>query len=210
MMEKSAVVYPTLNQDEALRALDKGGCILMPLGGAYVLSCDAINAEAVRRISQLKGRPFGQPLPLLFSSLSEVRNAQVETPLLSLADAFWPGPLTLSVPAFPGLPASVTQGIHMVGIRVPTSAAVRQLISALGRPLVATSANPSGQPAALSLEDCVRYRFSGLTGRLDIPLGTRERSTVVALAEGRLRFHREGRYTRREIEAAWLRCRMTH
>ena len=202
--------YSALNLEEAKRALSAGELVLLPLAGAYVLACDASDPHAVERVSTLKDRPFGKPLPLLFSDFEAVQRAQVETPLLSLARDFWPGPLTLSVPAFPGLPSSVTQGVHMVGIRVPEAEALRMLLRSLGRPIVATSANPSGQPAALTLEECERYRFEGVTGYLESPLGARKRSTVVGLIDGRLVCYREGSYSQESVEEAWLSRRMTH
>ena len=72
----------------------------------------------------------------------------MDSPLAVLAEQFWPGALTLVVPAFPGLPTQVTAGTNMVGVRVSAHPVARKLVERLGEPVVATSANLTGQPAA--------------------------------------------------------------
>ena len=200
-----------LNLQESLACLRKGGVIAFPTDTSFGLGCRAYDAQAVSRIVSAKGRPSGKPLPILLPSIDYLRVRSIETPLICLAEAFWPGPLTLVVPAFPGLPAQVTAGTNMVGVRISPHPLARALVEALGEPLIATSANRSGEPAARSIEAAENMTLIDVDGVLweegaPAPQGSdalSAGSTVVGLSNGDLQIHRQGPISEAELRRVW-------
>ena len=127
----------------------------------------------------------------------------IESPLGVLADRLWPGPLTLVVPAFPGLSAPVTAGTNMVGVRASRHPIARALVERLGEPVVATSANRSGEPAAFSPADCDEAGLDDVDGLVAdgvLPAGA---TTVVGLVDGDLVFFADGDVHEADVRAAW-------
>lgn len=196
-----------LQIDEAIAVLKAGGVIVFPTETSYGIGCRAYDAEAVLRVVTAKGRPEGKPLPVLLPSAEALRQKRLETPLVVLAEAFWPGPLTLVVPAFPGLPAPITADTNMVGVRVSAHPIARALVEGLGEPLVATSANRSGHPAAATAEDCENAGLVGVDGLVDGGALKGHASTVVGLDRGELRIFREGPIGLDALSAVWSRAR---
>lgn len=139
----------------ALLALRSGGVIAFPTETVYGLGCDPRNREAVERIFHLKGRSYHKPLLLVASSFSQVqRVAVLRGNALKLANAHWPGPLTLILPV--RQPTELVSGVAVndfVSIRVSSSPVVRALARSFGFPIVATSANRSGMSEARSVRD---------------------------------------------------------
>lgn len=196
-----------LTVEEGVARLKAGGVIVFPTETSYGVGCRAYDADAVERVVRAKGRPDGKPLPILLPSVEALHQKRLETPLLALAEAFWPGPLTLVVPAFPGLPAPITADTNMVGVRVSAHPIARALVRGLGEPLVATSANRSGQPAAATAEACEAAGLDGVDGLVDGGALTGDASTVVGLDRGRLTIFREGPIGRDVLEAIWRQSR---
>lgn len=129
---------------EILRA---GGIVAYPTETFYALGSLASRPDALARLASAKLRPEGKPLPLLAADLDQVRTVAVLDGLAErLATRFWPGPLTLVIPAVADLDGTITAGSGTVAIRIPGNALARQLASAAGGPLVSTSANRSGEP----------------------------------------------------------------
>jgi L-threonylcarbamoyladenylate synthase len=146
-----------------------GGVVALPTDTLYGLAADPFNAPAVRRVFLVKGRTSGRALPLVAADVAQI-NAQLGLlpPLaLALAEGFWPGPLTLLVPASGALAADVTGGTGRVGVRVPAHAVARGLCRACGSVLTATSANLSGRPASNDPDDVARSLGSELDVLLD-------------------------------------------
>ncbi len=129
-------------------ALIRGGCIVaVPTETVYGLAADATNAEAVARIYAAKGRPSFNPLIVHVADLAAAELVAVfDAEARALAEAFWPGPLTLVLPVRgdSGIAALVTAGLDTIAIRVPRHRAMQALIAESGRPLAAPSANASG------------------------------------------------------------------
>jgi L-threonylcarbamoyladenylate synthase len=148
----------------------------------------------VERLVQAKGRPDGKPLPLLAANLSQVEAVARLSPLARrLAAALWPGPLTLVVPARPGLHAAITGGGGTVGVRVTSSRVAAALARSAGGALVATSANLAGEPpaaAAGALDPALVSRLDLVLDGGPTPGGLP--STVVAVEGARLRLLRPG------------------
>ncbi len=168
---------------EAAEILRRGGVVAYPTETFYGLGALARDAAAVDRLARVKGRPDGKPLPLLAADRAQVEAvAVVGEGAARLADAFWPGPLTLVLPARAGLAEAITAGTATVGIRIPGSDLARALAREAGGAIVATSANLSGEPPPASADALA----AALVARLDVVLdGGRTPgglpSTVVAL-----------------------------
>lgn len=138
----------------AIGHLFAGGVVIGPTESAYGLFALATRPEATARVAALKGRPTGQPLPLVVGDAGGLgRIAEPPNDAeLRLMRTFWPGPLTLVLRARPGLPEEVTAGTGTVGVRMPPHPVTLALCLAAG-PLTATSANLSGGPLARAVEE---------------------------------------------------------
>jgi len=129
-------------------AIRGGGVVAFPTDTFYGLGVDPFNEQAVKRLFEAKGRPANSPVPILITSLVDLPLVASEVPdgALALAEAFWPGALTLVFRAVDQLPDVVSAGAGTVGVRVPDHAVPREIARALGGPITGTSANISGEP----------------------------------------------------------------
>lgn len=138
----------------AAAVLRSGGVVAYPTDTFYGLAADPRNDAAVSRIYEIKGRPAASAMPLIAGSRDQAAQAAgFDAVADRLASAFWPGPLTIVLPALPGLAAPVLGGGTTVAIRVPAHEIARALARELGFPITATSANRSGQPPAATAAD---------------------------------------------------------
>lgn len=142
--------------DEAAAALRRGHLVAMPTETVYGLAANARDAKAVARIFAAKGRPSFNPLIVHVTSLAEAEAlGTFSAAAQQLAQRFWPGPLTLVVPARPGngIADLATAGLGTIALRVPAHPVARALIAASGLPLAAPSANKSGRLSPTSAAD---------------------------------------------------------
>ena len=132
--------------DEAARVLGRGGLVAFPTETFYGLGAAALDRRAVRRVFEVKGRPASMPLLVLVDSEAMVGRVAPEIPARArqLITRHWPGALTLVFRAAAGLPAELTAGTGTIGVRLPAHATARALVRALGAPVTAPSANPTG------------------------------------------------------------------
>lgn len=178
-------VDPEEPDAEAIRAaaacILAGGVVAFPTDTLYGLAADPRNEAGVRKVFAVKQRPADRPLPLIAGTAGAAAGAARLTPVAQrLAARFWPGPLTLIVPADPAIVADVHQGSGHVGIRVPDHAVARALALAAGGVVTATSANRSGEPAAELAEAVLDLVTAGLDLLLDAgPVRGGAPSTVV-------------------------------
>lgn len=144
----------------ALSHLAAGGVIAAPTETFYGLLADATNPKAVDAVLELKPRDAGKGIGLLLPNRESWSSVVAHVPPLAaqLADAFWPGPLTLALPAAANLDTRLTLA-GSIGVRLGSSSLACALASAFGRPLTATSANPPGEPPA-SLASDVEAAFA--------------------------------------------------
>ncbi len=150
----------------AAEILQRGGLVAFPTETVYGLGADARNDRAVAGIYAAKGRPSFNPLIVHVADLEAAQELVDFTPdALGLADAFWPGALTLVLPLKPGSGISqlVTAGLDTLAVRVPDHAVGQGLLHAFGGPVAAPSANPSGR---ISPTTAVHV-LAGLSGRID-------------------------------------------
>ena len=133
----------------AAAALGRGEVVAFPTETYYGLAVPALDGGAVARLCALKGRDPGQAIPVLVDSVAMLERlvVAVPAPARALIDRHWPGPLTLVLPARPGVPAPLVSD-RGVGARVSSHPAATALVTACGAPLTATSANLTGQAPA--------------------------------------------------------------
>jgi L-threonylcarbamoyladenylate synthase len=141
-----------------LDVLARGGVVACPTETFFGLLADASSADAVERVCEIKGRPASMPIALLTPSLEVCARfvSTVPASAARLAALHWPGPLTLLLPAAHDVHRALVQD-GKLGVRVPGPSIALDLVNAFGRPLTATSANPSGQPAAMTAEQAQAY-----------------------------------------------------
>lgn len=189
---------------EVGRAVSRGRIVAFPTETVYGLGADCFNPRAVERIFRAKGRPADNPLIVHIASREELARLSSDIPRAAeaLADAFWPGPLTLVVPRAGRVPDIVTAGLDTVAVRMPDHKVALALIRAAGRPLAAPSANTSGRPSPTT----AAHVMADLAGKIDAvldggPAGIGVESTVLDLTGPVPVILRPGGITREHLEA---------
>jgi L-threonylcarbamoyladenylate synthase len=187
--------------EQILTFLRMGGVIAFPTDTAYGLGADPFNEKAVRRIFEIKGREETKPILLLVDSIPMANSiGDLSETAVTLADRFWPGPLTMIIPARSTVPAIVTAGTGTIGIRWPNAAFARRLIHAFDRPITATSANRTGLPSAITVAEVREQLGDSIDAIVDGGmLPSRGGSTLLDLTENPARLLREGPVTEAEL-----------
>jgi L-threonylcarbamoyladenylate synthase len=190
---------------EAARILRRGGLVALPTETVYGLAADATSESAVARIYAAKARPKFNPLIAHVTSLEAALGQGIfSADALRLAEAFWPGPLTLVLPLAPGATvcAAARAGQPDIALRVPIHPVALAVIAAAGRPLAAPSANRSGRVSPVTAAHVAR----DFAGEIDLildagrcPVGLE--STIIACLEEHSRLLRPGGIARTDIEA---------
>ena len=141
-------------------SLNAGSVVALPTDTFYGLAVDPVNLRAVDRIYEIKTRARHKPLSLLISETAQAYGLarDIDTAFDRLAERFWPGPLTIVVKAGTRLPLRVTANTGNVALRVPEAAIARAVVSRLGLPITATSANLRGYPEC-TYANCVREQL---------------------------------------------------
>ncbi len=168
----------------AAEILQKGELVAFPTETVYGLGAPIFNPEAIRKIYLAKGRPSDNPLIAHISSLDQLPQIAREIPseFYLLANAFFPGPLTVVLKRHPSVPSIVSGGLDTIAVRMPSHPIAQQLIKAVGQPIVAPSANLSGKPSSTTAQHVIAD-FEGKIGAV-IDGGPTEygvESTVVSL-----------------------------
>ena len=151
----------------AAASLAAGGLVAFPTETVYGLGADAANPDAIARLYQAQGRPAFNPLIAHVGDLDAARRiAQFDTAALALAEAFWPGPLTLVLPKTKDCAVAdlATAGLDTVAVRIPAHPVAREILRAFGGPVVAPSANLSGHVSPTT----AAHVQSDLEGRIDL------------------------------------------
>lgn len=189
---------------QATALLRDGQLVAFPTETVYGLGANALDADAVRRIYEAKGRPSTSPLIVHVDSVEMARSLAAEWPVAAevLAARFWPGPLTLVVRKQPHVPDIVTAGLPTVGLRMPSHPVALQLIRRSGLPLAAPSANRFTELSPTSAEHVERSLGERVPMILDGgPCQVGIESTVVSLAGARPALLRPGSITLPALEA---------
>jgi L-threonylcarbamoyladenylate synthase len=187
--------------ERAAATIRRGRVVAIPTDALYTLVADPLNLHAVGRVFVAKGREIHRSLPLLVSDylMAEELAKETNSRFYLLARHFWPGPLTIIVPAASKVPLKVTGNTGRLAVRQSRSKVAAMLLEALGQPLISTSANISGQPTCRSGIDV----FGVMDGRVDLILdgghspGTG--ATTVDITEPYWRIIKEGAISEKEI-----------
>jgi len=171
---------------EASEILKKGGLVAFPTETVYGLGGDATDKEASRKIYQAKGRPSDNPLIVHISKFSQLEDISKDLPdtARKLADAFWPGPLTMVVNKNQVVPYETTGGLDTVAVRMPNNPVALALIETSGCMIAAPSANTSGRPSPTK----ANHVYEDLSGKIEAildggPVDIGLESTIVDLTE---------------------------
>jgi len=204
----SSAPFPAQSRDRAIEALRAGEVVVYPTETFYGMGADALSLAALDRLFALKGREPGKPVALI---AADARSAfelarEVSEAARRLADAFWPGPLTLVMPARDNLPGPLIGPDGGIGVRVSSHPIARALAAGLGRPITATSANLAGGRPATTLGEArdvfgakVKVYLEG--GKLTAAVP----STVVACDRNGWRILRAGAISDRAVAATLSR-----
>ncbi len=187
--------------DRAAGEILRGGVVGVPTDALYVLVADPFNLHAAGRVFQAKGRESVRSLPLAISDtlMAEDLAKELNSRFFILARHFWPGPLTMIVPAAAKVPLKVTGNTGRLAMRHSLSKVLNAIIEKVGHAVIATSANISGHPTIASGIEL----FATLDGRVDLVLDggscTGPGSTTVDITEPYWRVIKEGAISEREI-----------
>jgi len=189
----------------AAEALKTGRLVILPTETVYGLAADASNPQAVARIFEAKGRPRFNPLIAHVANAVDAEAIAVfDAKARALAEAFWPGPLTIVAPVRDRERVCdlARAGLDSVAVRVPGHQRARAVIGAFGGPVVAPSANRSGRPSPTTFTDAMEETGHAVGAAVDGgPCAVGVESTVVSVLDGQVALLRPGSVTREEIEA---------
>lgn len=187
---------------KAAAVLEGGGIIVYPTETLYGIGATALNEKPVERVFEIKGRPYGKPIPILGRDkkmLEEV--VEFNETAASLALNFWPGPLTLVLKDKGKLPGLITAGTGKAAVRVSAGSFVKSLFNVLETPLTSTSANPSGGENLLEFD----HIYDTFNGKVELIIDSgnippSKGSTVVDATTTPPEIIREGDITTRKLE----------
>lgn len=186
----------------AAKIIRQGGLVALPTETVYGLGADGLNPEAVAKIFLAKGRPQDNPLILHIAEAAQMDDLCHHIPesAYALAKAFWPGPLTMVLPAKDSIPSTTRAGLPTVALRCPDNPVTREIIRLAGVPIAAPSANVSGKPSTTTAQH-VRHDHDG---KIDAivdggPCSVGVESTIVDLTEMPPRLLRPGGITLEQL-----------
>ena len=188
----------------AAEIIKNDGLVAIPTETVYGLGANGLSEEAVAKIFIAKGRPQDNPLILHIAQTRDMEKFCRDIPqsAYALAEAFWPGPLTMVLPARDCVPKCTTAGLPTVAVRCPDNFVTRQIIALAGVPIAAPSANISGKPSTTTAQ----HVFHDHNGKLELivdggPCRVGVESTIVDLTEERPRLLRPGGITPQQLVA---------
>jgi L-threonylcarbamoyladenylate synthase len=190
----------------AVETLVEGGVIAIPTDTVYGLAGSIFSGPALSRIYEIKGRPRDRSLPVLVSSLDALKRLTepFDERINFVLDRFWPGPLTVVLPARPGFEEFLVSESGGIGVRMPNHPLALEVIGKAGGASACTSANRSGQPPARSAAEVAATIGHDIDLTLDggrAPGGVA--SSVIAIKDDRITMIREGAVPGSVIEALW-------
>jgi L-threonylcarbamoyladenylate synthase len=189
-----------LDFSKAIDALKKGMIVVYPTDTLYGLGADVFNIEAVRKVFQIKKRPFDSPISVAISNISELEEiAVLNNKSRNLVEEFLPGKLTLILNKKKIIPDLVTAGLKKVAVRIPDSKIALKLLSEFG-PLTATSANIHGKKTPVIIKDIImQFKKGEISSYLDIGKVEGKPSTIVDASDKDVKILRLGAIKEREI-----------
>ena len=186
----------------AAQILKSGGLVAIPTETVYGLAANALNEAAVQKIFAAKGRPSDNPLIVHISEIDEIYNLVSEFPAKAqkLADAFWPGPLTMILKKSRVVPNIISGGLDSVAIRLPANSVARKIIKVAGCPLAAPSANLSGSPSPTKTAHVIADLFGKINAIVDAgACNVGVESTVISFCTDNPKILRPGAVTPEQL-----------
>ena len=185
--------------------IKNGGIVVFPTETVYGIGTNGLDKEAVERLYKIKERPLNKPISLLVSDFEMIEKvakniSEIEYKIMK---KFFPGPLTIILNKKDIVPDIVTSGGNTVGIRIPDEEITRKLIKYTGVPIAAPSANISGKPSGIDVQEIIKefgdkvdYYIDG--GKSKLGIG----STILKVENNTIKILREGSISKKEIENA--------
>lgn len=193
--------------DEKLKAMSEkirnGNIVVFPTETVYGIGTNGLNEESIKKLYEIKQREFNKPISLLVSDVNMIKELTKDITEIEykLIDAFCPGPFTIILKKKDIVPNILTANGATVGIRMPENEVARKLVKYSGVPVAAPSANISGKPSGIEIEDIVKdfegkveYFIDG--GKSKLGIG----STIVRVIDGMPKILRQGSITKEQIE----------
>lgn len=186
-----------MTDEDAVKIIRSGGVLIYPTETLFAIGADASDEVAANRVALVKGRPVSKPLPIIIGSMDQLdlvtKFAAHE--VLKLAKAFWPGPLSILVKGREELPYAVKDSNGYTSVRWTDHPVAAKICLAARTPLIATSANVSGNKAAEKIEDLDKDLVKLVEGVFDgkpAPRGGSPSTVVEPLGDGKIRILRDG------------------
>ncbi len=188
---------------QAGEIIRSGGLVAFPTETVYGLGGDALNPASAKKIYAAKGRPSDNPLIIHICRFEDIHRIVNDLPqaAVRIADAFWPGPLTMILPKAQVVPRETTGGLDTVAVRFPSHPVAQRLIDYSGGYIAAPSANLSGKPSPT----CAKYVMEDMNGRIEMiidggEVGIGLESTIIDLTSARPRILRPGYVTQEMLD----------
>lgn len=192
---------------EAAEIIKNGGLVVFPTETVYGIGANAFNEKAVKKIYEVKRRPFDKPISLLVNDLNMIEKVAKNITKLeyALIKKFCPGPITILLEKKEEIPDIVTANSNIVGVRIPENESALKLIQYAGVPIATPSANISGRPSGTNIGE-IREDFEG---KVDLFIDEGESklglaSTIVQVIDEKPHILRQGVITKKEIEEIYL------
>jgi L-threonylcarbamoyladenylate synthase len=202
---KKMIFMKEVSLEQAVEVLKKGELLIYPTETVYGLGADISQEAAIQKIFNLKGRSKTQPISIFISSIKTLSSLVTEiTPTAQvLIKKFWPGPLTLVLPASAKVSSLLHGGSGWIGVRMSSHPLAQKLVQQLGSPITTTSANPSGEASGIQVEQIKKYFDHERVFILsEADLKNSRGSTVVKVEGDQLQLLRQGDIPFLEIEEA--------
>ena len=188
----------------AAQIIQNGGLVAIPTETVYGLGADGLNPDAVDKIYEAKGRPKDNPMILHVTSMEQVEGLCRDIPqsAYDLAEKYWPGPLTMVLPAKDHIPKRTTGGLSTVAVRCPDSEITRKVIALSGTAIAAPSANLSGKPSTTTAQHVLHDHEDNIDAVIDGgPCRVGVESTIIDLTENPPRLLRPGGITPAQLRS---------
>ena len=187
--------------EKAANLIKQGKIVVFPTETVYGIGTKGLDEEAVKKLFKAKQRPLNKPISLLVSNMEMVNQIAKDITAIEykIMEKFFPGPLTIILKKKDIVPNIVTAGEETVGVRMPSGEIARKLVELVGEPIAAPSANISGEPSGIDLQEIKKhikadYFIDG--GKSELGLA----STIVQVVDEKIQILRQGSITLEEIE----------
>ncbi len=197
--------------EQAKQAITRGKVIIYPTETFYALGCNVLNHEAVDRIVRIKGRPKDKPLPVIIGSMEQLQlvASEISNQAMDLARTFWPGPLSLILPARDAVSSQAKDQAGLTSVRWSPHPVAHELCISSGVPLVGTSANLAGAEPVFRPEALDPRVMEGVDSALTFPpypQGGLPSTVVQVVGPKQLCVFRSGAVSEQQLQAAGWRC----